>query len=145
MYIAPTDLNEMMSERSLIELSNDESRATSPNMPVLERACEHATQTVDGYLRARYRLPLAQTPTIIRNISLQLARHWLYSRRPENKGFPENVKETYKQALKELEAISLGKFHLGLPEIGQGESDDVLPDVPRFQVRAAGKRDLSGY
>lgn len=144
MYITVTDLNEVMSERSLIELSNDESRPTEADQAVLEKACQHACETVDGYLRSRYVLPLSSVPTIVRNICLYLARHWLYSRRPENKGFPDNVKETYKQALEELKQIASSKLHLGLAEVGSN-TDDVLPDVPRFQVRAVEKTDLSGY
>lgn len=144
MYISATDLTEIMSERSLIELSNDDSRPAAINQDVVDKACQYACETVDGYLRSRYVLPLSDVPTLVRNICMQLARHWLYSRRPENKGFPENVKETYKQALKELETIASGKLHLGLAEIGSSV-DDVLPDVPRFQVRAVSKTDLSGY
>ncbi|VEI47041.1 Mu-like prophage protein gp36 [Actinobacillus equuli] len=144
MYISATDLTEIMSERSLIELSNDDSRPTAVNQDVVNKACQHACETVDGYLRSRYVLPLSAVPTIVRNICLYLARHWLYSRRPENKGFPDNVKETYKQALEDLKQIASGKFHLGLAEIGSN-TDDVLHDVPRFQVRATSKTDLSGY
>ncbi|OWZ81462.1 hypothetical protein CDE51_11450, partial [Pasteurella multocida] len=58
MYIAAKDLTEVLSERSLIELSNDHSRATEYNLLVLDKACQYATETVDGYLRSRYLLPL---------------------------------------------------------------------------------------
>ncbi|MGQ0287123.1 gp436 family protein [Pasteurellaceae bacterium 22721_9_1] len=143
MYISVQDLNEVLSERSLIELSNDSSRATDVNQQVLEKACLHATEIVDGYLRSRYITPLSQVPTIVRNICLQLARYWLYSRRPEGKGFPDNVKETYNQALKDLERIQNGKLHLGLIELSA--TDDSLPAVAKFQVRGAEKLDLSGY
>jgi len=83
-------------------------------------------------------------PTLVRNICLQLARYWLYSRRPEGKGFPDNVKETHSQALKDLERIASGKLHLGLTEIG-AEGDDNLPSALKFKARAPQKLDLSGY
>ncbi|HIF5574520.1 gp436 family protein [Pasteurella multocida] len=144
MYIAAKDLTEVLSERSLIELSNDHSRATEYNPLVLDKACQYATETVDGYLRSRYLLPLKTVPTIVRNICLQLARFWLYSRRPEGKGFPENVKETYAQALKDLERIQNGKLHIGLAELNENGTN-ALPYVPKFKTRANKKMDLSGY
>lgn len=144
MYISAQDLTEVLSERSLIELSNDHSRATENNPLVLDKACQYATETVDGYLRSRYLLPLNTVPSIVRNICLQLARFWLYSRRPEGKGFPENVKETYAQALKDLERIQSGKLHLGLEELNENGTN-ALTDVPKFKTRANKKMDLSGY
>ena len=99
---------------------------------------------MDGYLRSRYQLPLNQVPTLVRNICLQLARYWLYSRRPDGKGFPPNVKDAHAQALKDLERIADGKLHLGLLEVGMAE-DDNLPSALKFKARAPQKLDLSGY
>ena len=144
MYIQAQDLTDVMDEVTLRQLSTDHSRATEANQAVIAKACEYATETVDGYLRARYLLPLNQVPTLVRNICLQLARYWLYSRRPEGKGFPDNVKETHSQALKDLERIASGKLHLGLTEIG-AEGDDSLPSALKFKARAPQKLDLSGY
>lgn len=144
MYIQAQDLTEVMSESTLIALSNDTSRATEADQAVLTKACAYATEIVDGYLRSRYVLPLSQVPTLVRNICLQLARFWLYSRRPEGKGFPDNVKETHAQALKDLERIASGKLHLGLTEIG-AEGDDSLPSALKFKARAPQKLDLSDY
>ena len=144
MYIQAQDLTEVVSEMVLVQLSNDNTRATEVDYAVLNKACEYATETVDGYLRSRYLLPLNDVPTLVRNICLQLARYWLYSRRPEGKGFPDNVKETHSQALKDLERIASGKLHLGLTEIGV-EGDDNLPSALKFKARAPQKLDLSGY
>lgn len=142
MYLSVQDLAEAFSERALIELSNDASRATEANQRVLELAIQYATETIDGYLRSRYTLPLSSVPTIVRNIGLQLARHWLYARRPEGKGLPDSVKDTYKQALKELEAIQQGKLHLGVPGL---TPDDITPEPLKFVARAQTPLDTSGY
>lgn len=144
MYIQAQDLTDVMDEITLRQLSMDNSRATEVNQAVIAKACEYATETVDGYLRSRYLLPLNDVPTLVRNICLQLARYWLYSRRPEGKGFPDNVKETYSQALKDLERIADGKLHLGLTEIS-AEGDDSLPSALKFKARAPQKLNLSGY
>lgn len=144
MYIRAADLTDVMDEMTLRQLSNDNSRATEVNDTVIAKACEYATETVDGYLRARYVLPLEEVPTLVRNICLQLARYWLYSRRPDGKGFPPNVKDTHAQALKDLERIADGKLHLGLTEIG-ANGDDTLPSALKFKTKAPAKLDLSGY
>lgn len=144
MYITASDLTEIMSERHLIELTNDSTRAVAVNNDMANKACQHACETVDGYLRSRYVTPLDSVPTLVRTICLHLARYWLFSRRPDGKGFPDNVKETHAQALKDLERISNGKLHLGLRERGQHQ-DDGLPTSPKFQTRAPEKMDLTGY
>lgn len=144
MYIQAQDLTEVVSELTLVQLSNDNSRATEANQKVLDKACEYATETVDGYLRSRYVLPLTQVPTLVRNICLQLARHWLYSRRPDGKGFPDNVQKTYEQALKDLQKIQDGRLHLGLPLLGLGGKDSPEYGL-KFKTRANSKWDLSGY
>ncbi|WP_315568777.1 DUF1320 domain-containing protein [Haemophilus parahaemolyticus] len=144
MYIQAQDLTDVMDEITLRQLSTDNSRATEVNQAVIAKACEYATETVDGYLRARYLLPLNQVPTLVRNICLQLARYWLYSRRPDGKGFPPNVKDAHTQALKDLERIADGKLHLGLLEVGEA-ADDSLPSALKFKARAPQKLDLSGY
>ncbi len=144
MYIQAQDLTDVMDEITLRQLSTDNSRATEVNQAVIAKACEYATETVDGYLRARYLLPLNQVPTLVRNICLQLARYWLYSRRPDGNGFPHNVKDAHAQALKDLERIADGKLHLGLLEVGEA-ADDSLPSALKFKARAPQKLDLSGY
>ena len=144
MYIQAQDLTDVMDEVTLRQLSTDNSRATEANQAVIAKACEYATETVDGYLRSRYQLPLNQVPTLVRNICLQLARYWLYSRRPDGKGFPPNGTDAHAQALKDLERIADGKLHLGLLEVGMAE-DDNLPSALKFKARAPQKLDLSGY
>jgi len=110
---------------------------------VLKLAIQSATERIDAALRARYVLPLTHTPTLLRNHALYLARFWLYSRRPETK-MPDNVKETYHQALKELEQIASGKLHLGIQAIEE-PTNDLLPDNSEYEVRSVNRLDTTGY
>lgn len=141
MYLTAQDLEQAFSEKTLIELTNDSSRATDIDYERLTAAMQQATETVDGYLRSRYLLPLETVPTLVRHIALQIARYWLYSRRPEGK-LPDNVKETYSQALKDLSAIQNGKLHLGL---ATSQAPDLVADALKFKARSGEKMDLSGY
>ena len=143
MYLTVSDLVQAFSERTLIELSNDAPRATEINEQVVQLAIKYATETIDGYLRSRYTLPLESIPTIVHNLALQLTRYWLYARRPEGKGLPEGVTDTYKQSLKDLEAIQSGKLHLGLP--GLDVDGDLLPEGLKFKTRAPSRLNTDGY
>lgn len=145
MYVTPSELMTAFSHRALVQLSNDEPTATEPNLEVLETAIRLVGERIDAALRSRYILPLSEVPTLLSQHALTLARYWLYARRPETK-MPETVKETYTQAVKELEQIANGKLHLGLAEAGgQSEKGDLLPDHGEYEVRASHKLDTSGY
>ena len=129
-YATLADLRMTMSERTLIALSNDDGAANKINQPVIEAALAAAKEVADGYLRGRYVLPLSSTPTIIRDISIALARHWLYARRADGKDLPDAVTRTYKAALEMLREIQNGKMTLGIL------SGKDAPEPGRVRVRA---------
>ncbi|URL01244.1 DUF1320 domain-containing protein [Avibacterium sp. 20-126] len=144
MYITTGELYTAFSRKTLVQLSNDEPTAMEPNLAVLDTAIKVANERIDAALRSRYTLPLVEVPTLISQHALTLARYWLYARRPETK-MPETVKETYTQAVKELEQIATGKLHLGLAESAIELSDDLLPDNSEYAVRAAQRINTEGY
>jgi len=114
-YLTLTDVLCAISARKLAQLTNDDPAAVAagnPDVAVVDRAIEAAQQMVDGYLRARHALPLDPVPTIVRDLTLQLACYGLYSRRMES-GMPEAVKEQRDRAVKVLEHIQSGRITLG--------------------------------
>ncbi|AGO17002.1 DUF1320 domain-containing protein [Glaesserella parasuis] len=145
MYITADELIGSFSKQILVQLSNDDHRATDVNMAVVEQAIQTACERIDASLRSRYALPLTQVPTMINSHALYLARHWLYTRRAEMK-MPETVKDTYAQVIKELDAIAKGTLHLGLANAEDvSETGDLLPDVGEYAVRAKQQIDTGGY
>lgn len=145
MYLSQGELIQSFSKAVLIQLSNDDYTAREVDESLLKKAIEVAEERIDASLRGRYHLPLAQTPTLIRFHALSLARYWLYQRRPEGK-IPESVKDDYKQALKELEQIALGRLHLGLAEDNPSpKTGDLLPDVGEYQVKSGSRVNTEGY
>lgn len=147
MYITKEALSLGFSKKILVELSNDEPRATEPNDEVVAMAIRFADERIDAALRSRYRLPLAEVPTSLFLYAECLARYWLYGRRPETK-MPDTVKENWKWAVGELEKIQNGKLHLGIAELEQSTEravDDVLPDNSEYEVRAVSRIDTGGY
>ncbi|HDX1017313.1 TPA: DUF1320 domain-containing protein [Pasteurella multocida] len=147
-YITPDTLIKAFSEPTLVKLSNDDYRATTVDTKTLELAIQTATERIDAALRSRYRLPLAEVPTLLQSHSLTLARYWLYSRRPEM-AMPETVEKTYQQAIKELEQIANGRLHLGIAGVDVGnpqrEQGDLLPDTGEYRVKSSKRINTEGY
>ena len=128
--------------QTLIWLSNDDPQATVYNLAVINRIIADAEDIVDDTLRSRYTLPLPSVPTSVGRITVSIARHDLYARRPETP-VPVDVVRTYKVALDWLEQIQDGSKHLG---------DDKQVDIPDggdFRIRASAKKfsddKLAGY
>ncbi|MDR2925941.1 MAG: DUF1320 domain-containing protein [Azoarcus sp.] len=129
-YCTLADLQLAIPEQTLVWLSNDDAAATAMNPAVVDEAVRQAEELVDGYLRGRYSLPLSPVPSIVKDMTVNLARHWLYARRPEGNELPDAVTRTYKAAFQMLEAIRDNKITLGI--ISTGAS---APEPGEFKVR----------
>jgi len=135
-YCTLEDLNLAIPARTLAQLSNDTSPATDPNLPVIERAVAHAEEVIDGYLRGRYDLPLKDVPTVVRELTVSIARHWLYARRPEGKDdLPPAVVRAYKAAMDMLTAIQKGALTIGV-QATQGAQ----PEPGKMRMKTSGPR-----
>ena len=128
-YCTRADIGNAIPEMTLIQLSNDDPAALSPNDNVIEDGVRQAEELVDGYLRGRYNLPLDPVPTVLRDAVVYLARHWLYQRRPEG-ALPDSVKDSRKDTVKLLESIRDGVVTLGMP------SGHAAPEPGEIRVRA---------
>ena len=95
MYINADDLARAMSKAELTQLTNDDPRATEPNAEIVQTAIGYACDLVDGYLSGRYPLPLATTPTILPPLCINIARHFLHSRRINRADFPKTLETAY--------------------------------------------------
>ncbi len=146
MYITRTDLEEAMSLSELTQLSQDDPLLANkePDWAIVDRAIEYACEMADGYLQGRYTLPLAPTPSILRVICTDMARHWLHRRRINRAEFPKPLEEAHKNAIKVLESIRDGKIHLGIR--GTGEATEApQPESGAYHVRAKTKQSWGGY
>lgn len=120
-YVSLQQLTQAIPLTTLIMLSNDDVYADVINDSVIEQVATMAEDKVDAYLQSRYTLPLVQVHSLVSEIVVRLARYNLYSRRPET-SLPEAVKEAYKDAMRELEAIRDGKILLGISTDSTGEA-----------------------
>ncbi|POA25665.1 MULTISPECIES: gp436 family protein [unclassified Pseudomonas] len=132
-YCTRADIGNAIPEMTLIQLSNDDPAAMSPNENVIEDGVRQAEELVDGYLRGRYNLPLDPVPTVLRDAVVYLARHWLYQRRPEG-ALPDAVKDSRKDTIKLLESIRDGVVTLGMP------TGHAAPEPGEIRVRVRKQR-----
>ncbi len=139
MYCTLADLLGQLPEQTLIQLTNDEMDFDSPatvKTDVVDRCIRNVDELIDAHLRGRYTLPLAEVPTVLRDIAIMLARYRLYTRRAEG-AVPDTVKDDNKEARRQLEAIRDGKLTLGL--------QSTQKDVPESgEIRARARRPTFG-
>ena len=137
-YCSLPDLQLAIPPQTLVWLSNDDESATAMNTAVVEEAVRQAEELVDAHLRGRYILPLggadAPVPSVGKDMTVNLARHWLYARRPEGSELPDAVTRTYKSALQMLEAIRDAKLTIGVP------TGEAAPEPGEMKVRARSRR-----
>jgi len=116
-YCTLEDLIEDIPEERIIELSDDSETPISVNNDNIDKAISKADGDIDGYIGGRYSLPLTTIPNKIKDISVDLAIYYLWTRRPERKA-PEEIRTKYSDGIKKLKDIQDGKFLLGIAQMG---------------------------
>ena len=130
-YCTLDQLNDRFGPATLIALTD---RADVPtgavDLDVLGRAVADADAMIDGYLAARYALPLASTPALIAVVSQDITLWKLHLGEPSAK-----VKADYDAALRTLRDISAGAIRIpeasGLDPAAPGTSGVVVTDRER--------------
>lgn len=117
-YASVEDFVLRVGEVQAIELTDREMQGEIDEY-VLGVALSDSSSQIDGYLAARYALPLASVPQNLVRLCCDLARYRLCSM--SNVAVTDEIIARYKLSLKELEDIGAGKIALGLPA---AESDD---------------------
>jgi phage gp36-like protein len=112
-YCTIDDIKKVIPAAELIQLTDD-SQTGEVDTDIVNAAIANADNLINGYLRAKYSLPLSEVPDLVKEFSVTLAKHWLYSRRwPE---LPDGLKDAYKNAFSMLKDINAGKLTLGIDE-----------------------------
>lgn len=94
-----------------------------PDEEKLERALENASGTIDSYLAARYPVPLADPPVVLRRYCVDIALYELQKLRAL--GDIEDSRLRYTDAIKFLEKVNEGKISLGPAPAG----GDTTPSI----------------
>lgn len=82
------------------------------NEAVVDRALADTDALIDGYLAARYVLPLATTPALLVDIAQAVAIWKLHTFKPD-----EKIEADYREALRQLQQIGSGAIRLSVAGI----------------------------
>jgi phage gp36-like protein len=108
-YVDRTGLEQRFGVDEIAQLLDDAlaGAETAEEVASLTRAVEDATTLIDGYLAARYTLPLLAVPLIVTNWAADIARYRLWDERA-----PTEVRRRYEDTLKQLELLAKGVIAL---------------------------------
>lgn len=136
-YTTQAELIERYGSRALIELTDDDGDGQI-DAAVVDRAIADASATIDGYLAARYALPLAAVPPLLVTIAAAIAFYQLHRH-----GAPEKVAKDYDDARRLLADISRGTVKLDLA----GAEPAASSDGPQVEgpARIFSRDSLGGY
>lgn len=128
-YFDRQDYIDRHGEQELLQLTDRDGDGLE-DLDVLNRAVSDAQAEIDAYVGARYALPLASTPELLKRIARDIVRYNLFDTHA-----PEEVRMRYKRAIKLLESIRSGDTSLGLPEAavppgGRVIGDQILANNP---------------
>lgn len=111
MYITLDDIKlNRISEAKLIELTDDADLGVVDEGKV-NGAIAGAADTINGFCRGRYALPLNPVPDSIVTIALDIATYNIYGLKPEF-NVPKTVDDRYVTAMKLLTRVQDGKHKL---------------------------------
>lgn len=120
-YSSKAELDSAITVQTVIDLTDDE-LSGSANTARISKAIEWSDQQIDGHCQAHFLVPFTTTPAIIANISLTLAIWYLYRRRRQAFGVPEDIQDAKDSAMKQLQRINEGKLDLGQTPIPAASS-----------------------
>lgn len=127
MYASIAELRASLDDQALLTLVDDEGERYTATGELrakqqtrVTKALEDASAEADAYIGQRYDLPLPSTPPVLRGKVVDIAVWNLFARRGLGEA-DEVVRERYKNAVKWLEQLAVGKVSLPLPASGGGD------------------------
>ena len=133
-YATQSDLAARFGEAELLQ-QTDLTGTGAINGQAVADALTDASALIDGYVSARYSLPLAVVPGLLVGVCCDLARYALYI-----EAVPPIVQQRRDQAIATLRDISLGKLRL---DVG-GDTPSVPAPSGLAQVVQAGRKVFGG-
>lgn len=128
-YIDRPGLEQRFGVTEIAQLLDDDRNNTEApaESEALARACEDATQLVDGFLAVRYTLPLSNVPGMVVGWAADIARYRLW-----DQAAPDEVRKRYDDALAQLKQLAQGL--LALPPGSDGAAPVVGSDMTGFSA-----------
>lgn len=130
-YATLQQLIDKCGERMLVELTDRGEPETGEIVEsVVDRELANADAMIDGYLAARYQLPLAEVPALLPPLAVAITIYKLHIN-----SVPEKIEADYKAAVADLDRISRGIIRLpgaaGVEPTSSGASGVLTNDRER--------------
>ncbi|HAF00387.1 MAG TPA: DUF1320 domain-containing protein [Methylophilaceae bacterium] len=114
-YATQQDMVDRFGEREVIELTDRDNTGVI-DVPLLVKFLQSADDEINGYLAARYTLPMTSAPLILTRLACDIARYQLCDIRAT-----DLIKQRYDDAVKYLINVSKGVVSLGVDAGNQVE------------------------
>lgn len=105
-YATLTDLVERAGDTEIRSIA-DRDRDGTADPDVVAAALADADNTIDGYVGAKYDLPLQTVPALVNTWAVSIARYVLH-----RNGAPDHVEKDYKEAISALKDVARGLIAL---------------------------------
>lgn len=139
-YATQQDMIDRFGEDHLIQVTSDAGEAL--DAVAVDRALLDASAVIDGYLQARYRLPLADPPALLRIHACNIAMYQLLVLRPL--GDVDDARKRYDDAVSFLTRVAEGKVSIGPTDDGAPAPEHGAPRLAG-PVRVFGRHTLTGF
>lgn len=118
MYCTIEQIKSQIPEEKLVQLTDDKNLAEI-DINTVNQIILSAEDTINGYLRGIYNLPLNPVPGFVSELALNLAIYKLYFRRIGTV-IPEDIVQKYKDAIETLEKIRKREIVLDVEDSKSG-------------------------
>lgn len=126
MYATAQDLQERFPATDLKQLTDIHGEVIDSAR--LDTALRDASAEIDGYLQARYPLPLPVVPAHLVTLACNIAMYRLQAGRNIEK--EDDVRTRYSDAVKYLERVNAGTLQLGVATLG----DQAVPQSAGVEI-----------
>jgi phage gp36-like protein len=125
-YLVRADLAQFIDESQVLRLTDDNNLGQI-NEQVVSEIIASASATIDGYLAKRYKLPLLQSCSQLKEWAGAIVRHELHMRRPDGSDdLPKAVVRSYDNAMKSLREVRDCKLDLTVVDSSEATSEPVI-------------------
>jgi phage gp36-like protein len=145
MYSTLDDIKKLLPEEVLVQLTDDENLGTV-NQARVDEAIDQADAEIDSYCGGRYSVPFpagAGCPDVAKKLSVDIAIYNLYSRTVME--MPAIRAERYRNAIRQLEAISKGVISLGVNPAPSAPTDSTAETNKPTDTNVFTREKLKGF
>jgi phage gp36-like protein len=142
-YATPQDMINRYPNRDLVQLTNEDPTVTTVNTTVLQQSLDDASAEIDGYLAARFTLPLTDVPEVLNRLACDVAMYRLQALRPIHDLADARVR--YDDAIAMLTRVASGAMTLGVGADGHEAQLASGVEEASGSKRVFGRKRMRGF